>query len=61
MQMEKMMQDEINTLEDRVVALHDIARQVEQEIGKGELSKDLRNAAERLNEMLAKEASQWIE
>ena len=54
------MQDATNTLEQRVIDLHDIARQVEQEVGVGELSEDLRNAADRLNEMLAKEASEWI-
>lgn len=61
-QMGKMMQDATNTtLEDRVIELHDIARQVEQEVGTGALSKDLRAVADRLNEMLAKEASEWIE
>lgn len=53
------MQDAINTtLEDRVIELHDIARQVEKEVGTGKLSEDLRDVADRLNEMLAKEASE---
>jgi uncharacterized membrane protein YqiK len=49
--MERMMQDVIN-LEERVIQLHDIARQVEQEIGVGQLSEDIRKAADRLNELL---------
>jgi hypothetical protein len=34
---------------DAVVQLHDIARLVEQEIGSGLLSEDIRNAADRLH------------
>ena len=34
---------------DLVVQLHDIARTIEQEIGVGQLSEDIRNAADRLN------------
>ena len=33
-----------------VIRLHDIAREVEQKIGVGELSKDLRNCADCLSE-----------
>ncbi len=36
-------------LSDAVVQLHDIARLVEQEIGSGLLSEDIRNAADRLH------------
>jgi hypothetical protein len=39
-------------LEERVIQLHDIARQIEQTIGKGELSEDIRKIADRLNELL---------
>ena len=35
---------------DAVIALHDIARTVEQEIGRGQLSDDIRNCADRLHE-----------
>jgi hypothetical protein len=40
------------TLDDRVVQLHDIARQVEREVGKGAVSEDIRQAADRLNDLL---------
>ena len=36
-------------LNDAVIQLHDIARTIEQEIGTGKLSDDIRNAADRLN------------
>lgn len=36
-------------LVDAVVQLHDIARLVEQEIGEGELSQNIRNSADRLH------------
>lgn len=39
-------------LTDEIIKLHDIARKIEQEIGVGELSKDIRRAADRLNELL---------
>ena len=42
------------TLKDRVIELHDIARQIEQEIGEGKLSKDIRKAADQLNSLLKK-------
>ena len=38
-------------LVDAVIALHDIARTVEQEIGRGQLSDDIRNCADRLHEL----------
>jgi hypothetical protein len=40
------------SLEDRIIDLHDIARQVEQEIGQGQLSEDIRSVADRLCELL---------
>jgi hypothetical protein len=39
-------------LKDEIIKLHDIARKIEQEIGKGQLSEDIRNAADRLNTLL---------
>jgi len=39
-------------LEERIIQLHDIARAVEKEIGIGQLSEDIRKAADRLNELL---------
>ena len=55
--MVKMMQDEINeielvTLQDDVIQLHEIARHIEKTIGKGQLSDDLRNLADRLSEFV---------
>lgn len=41
-----------DTLEDVVIKLHDSARIVEQEIGVGQLSEDIRKAADRLHEVL---------
>jgi hypothetical protein len=38
-------------LVDAVVALHEIARTVEREIGTGSLSEDIRNCADRLHEL----------
>ena len=51
------MQDEINEieavmLEQDVIALHDIARHLEKTIGQGQLSEDIRAAADRLNQLL---------
>ena len=37
-------------LVDAVIALHEIARTVEREIGHGQLSDDIRNCADRLHE-----------
>ena len=39
-------------LQERIIQLHDIARAVEQEIGTGQLSEDIRKAADRLHEVL---------
>lgn len=38
---------------DLVVQLHDVARTIEQEIGTGQLSADIRSAANRLNAILS--------
>lgn len=51
------MQDAINEIElamldDDVIELHNIARHLEQTIGVGTLSEDIRKAADRLNEIL---------
>lgn len=52
-QMEKMMQEEIKfKLLDDVLRLHDIARSIENEVGKGNLSDDIRQCANRLNVLL---------
>jgi hypothetical protein len=39
-------------LKDKIIQLHDIARAIEQEIGVGQLSEDIRKAADRLHEVL---------
>jgi hypothetical protein len=39
-------------LKDKIIQLHDIARAIEQEIGAGQLSEDIRKAADRLSELL---------
>ena len=39
-------------LEDKIIQLHDIARVVEQQLGVGQLSEDIRNVADRLSEIL---------
>jgi hypothetical protein len=49
--MERTMQDAIK-LDEHVMRLHEIARAIEQEIGKGELTNDLRQLADRLSELL---------
>ena len=41
-----------NTLKDAVTQLHDIARLIENEIGKGTLAQDVRQCADRLNTLL---------
>ncbi len=43
------------TLDERVIQLHDIARQIEQELGSGSLSQDLRRSADRLHELIKKQ------
>jgi hypothetical protein len=42
-------------LEDAIVALHDIARVVECEIGTGNLSRDIRECADKLNKVIKAE------
>ena len=37
---------------DEIIKLHDIARKIEQEIGQGQLSEDIRKAADRLHEVI---------
>ena len=39
-------------LKDKIIQLHDIARAIEQEIGVGQLSEYIRQAADRLHEVL---------
>jgi hypothetical protein len=39
-------------LQDEIIKLHDIARKIEQEIGQGQLSEDIRKAADRLSALL---------
>lgn len=43
------------SLYEAVTMLHNIARTVEHEIGFGELSQDIRQLADRLNEMIDKQ------
>ena len=43
---------------DAVVALHEIARTVETEVGQGQLSEDIRNCADRLHHLSIAER-QW--
>jgi hypothetical protein len=39
-------------LKDEIIKLHDIARKIEKELGVGQLSEDIRKAADRLNTLL---------
>ena len=39
-------------LKDEIIKLHDIARKIEQELGVGQLSEDIRKVADRLHEVL---------
>lgn len=45
----------MTTLDERVIELHDIARQIEQEIGTGTLSENIRKSADKLSKLLKKE------
>jgi hypothetical protein len=45
-------------LHDAVIQLHDIARMIESDIGSGQLSLDIRNAADRLNMLLRVEVEE---
>lgn len=38
-------------LDAAIILLHDIARSIEQQIGQGQLSDDVRNCADRLNDL----------
>ena len=38
--------------EDMIIKLHDVARSVEKELGKGKLSKDIRECADKLNALV---------
>lgn len=40
-------------LSQTVISLHEIARQIEREIGVGELSEDIRKCADRLNVLIS--------
>ena len=40
------------TLDDAIIQLHDVARTVEQQVGNGELSKDIRKCADRLHSLV---------
>ena len=40
------------TLDEAVVQLHDVARTLEQEIGRGLLSEDIRDCADRLHKLV---------
>ena len=46
------MNEKSQQLNDAVVQLHDIARLIEQSIGTGQLSIDIRSAADRLNVLI---------
>ena len=45
-------QTDKNSLDSAVIELHNIARAVEQNIGSGQLSEDLRKCADRLHELI---------
>lgn len=56
--MVRMTQEEINmTLDEAIINLHDIARLIEKEIGKGNLSDDIRQCANRLNFVIKEKAT----
>jgi len=42
----------MNTLNEAVIALHNVARLVEKEIGLGLLSEDIRDCADRLHQLI---------
>ena len=48
------MQEETKDFTQDVIDLHYIAHKIEKEIGKGQLAEDLRNVADRLNELVKK-------
>ena len=42
----------MKTLDEAVIELHNVARLVEKEIGKGLLAQDIRNCADRLHQLV---------
>jgi hypothetical protein len=40
------------TLDEAIMQLHDVARAVEQQVGKGQLSEDIRTCADRLHSLV---------
>jgi predicted HAD superfamily Cof-like phosphohydrolase len=48
------MHEEINDFTQDVITLHGIARKIEHEIGKGQLSEDLRKLADKLSDLIKK-------
>jgi hypothetical protein len=48
-------------LVDAVIALHDIARLVEEEVGRGLLAEDIRNCADRLHDVSIQERTYGLE
>ena len=48
----KLNEIELKVLDDEVINLHNVARTVEQHIGRGQLSDDIRACADRLSELL---------
>ena len=48
----KLNQIDVVMLDEDVIQLHNIARHIEQTIGVGSLSEDIRRAADRLNELI---------
>jgi hypothetical protein len=48
----KISEIELSMLDQDVIDLHSIARRIEQCVGRGELSNDLRHVADRLNALL---------
>ena len=48
----------MTTLEERVIDLHQIAREIETQIGNGKLSQGIRASADTLNELIKQMASE---
>mgnify|MGYP003343323414 CR=1 FL=1 len=42
-------------MQQEIIRLHDIARKIEQNIGVGQLSEDIRKAADRLSDLLKRQ------
>ena len=47
-----MMLEETNNFSQEIIQVHNIARKIEREIGHGQLSEDLRDLADRLNQVV---------